>query len=110
MKINYLRTYTHQLFNNKFGDKIKIGRNEKIEDRIIETNEEIPRKVELSIFELEEKPEYNLHIEIPKKEKTKYDIEGYIKISIEGIGLEEMRNLCQNFNNLYEKIKTKKIK
>ena len=102
MKVNYLKIYSHEIFRTTFENKIKISRNEKLEDRTLKTKEEIPRKAELDIFEVEEKPEYSIHIKIPKKEKSEYNIEGYIDIEIEGISANEIRELANGFNTLYK--------
>ncbi len=92
--------YAHQLFSQIFGKKVEIKRHEKIENILKETKEEMPAEAEISIFELEEKPEYEINIKIPK---SKQNSEDYINIKIEEIKAEELKSFYEKLKKIFEK-------
>lgn len=96
--IGYLKLYAHQLLSQVFGKKIEIKKHEKIEERVIETKEEMPSEAEISIFKLEEKPEYELNIKIPAEREK-----GYLEMRIEKITTEQLKNFYEKLRKIFEK-------
>ena len=105
MRTNFLQGDAYQVFSRMLGNETKIKRNEKLEDKTIKTEEAIPRKIEISVYKLEQKPEYELRLKIDKGNANKYNTENEFELIIEGISINEMRNLYKNFSELYKKIR-----
>jgi|GEM_PF-6275745 len=75
--------HSYEVLRKELGSKRKAG------------SDGLSGKVELALFKLAEKPEYE--IELSKDGKTEYKILGITK--------EEILELCRAFSQLYKKLK-----
>ncbi len=96
----YMQLYASQVLRQKLGDRIEFVKQEKRDGFEKEIREEKLGNLELAVFKLAEKPLYELRISFNKNAGEKNGEEYCIKDITE----DEMRDICESFMGLYNKM------
>ena len=100
--INFLQTYSTEIFKQGFGNRIERIKKEKIKNVVREIKESTGGNLELILFKLTDKPLYEVIISLPSKELANSE-DTYI---LRGIKKDELKNLYNELKKIWGKIKT----